>query len=439
MMHTMNSSKEKEPPRPTPHPALRYLNPSPPLVGQSLYLGGENGPDGLIYCIPGHAQRVLQINPFTEECLQIGPEFIGKFKWLRGIQASNGVVYGLPCNAPSVLRIDARSASASDPSTVDITTLELPYDDLEDEEEEEKKRQRDIPWKYHGGSISPIDECIYCIPQSATRVLRIDPQTDECTFVGPKLPGKYKWYGGVVGRDGAIYGIPHNSPAVLRICPQKQQDGNVSVDVILVGDLGDASHQWHGAGVSSDGTIVCIPANAPRVLLIDPPMNINESPTLEVVGNESIVATGEHAGRPDRKYKYLGAVSDPNNNVYCLPSGTERVLRVNTRTKMIDEIGPSLYLSGMERLKQNKWQNGFYCPKSEALYAIPLAAETVLKIDLKHSDDSGDPIVSTMGLPAEPFGGLAKWEGGVMAKTGIMYCMPNNFKRVLRIEPMNST
>ena len=425
---------ENKRPRPSPHPALSYLKPSPPLVGQSLYLGGENGPDGLIYCIPGHATRVLQINPFNDECIQIGPEFVGKFKWLRGIQASNGIMYGLPCNAPSVLRIDARNKSCS--SDIEITTLELPYHTLVEDDTKEQERQRTIPWKYHGGSISPVDDCIYCIPQSATRVLRIDPQTDECTFVGPRLPGKYKWYGGVVGKDGAIYGTPHNSQAVLRICPRKNQDGSVVVDVQLVGDLGDASHQWHGAGVSSDGTIVCIPANTPRVLLITPPIDIKDPPTLEVLGDEGVVATGENAGRPDRKYKYLGAVSDPNNNVYCLPSGTERVLRVNTQTKTIDEIGPSLYVSGMERLKQNKWQNGFYCPKSECIYAIPLAAETVLKIDLKHGHENGDPVVSTMGLPAEPFGGLAKWEGGVMAETGVMYCMPNNFKRVLRIEPM---
>ena len=420
------------PPRPTPHPALRYLEPSPPLVGQSLYLGGENGPDGLIYCIPGHATRVLQINPSTDECVQIGPEFVGKFKWLRGIRA-NGIVYGLPCNSPSVLRIDARNSEKA----VEITTLDLPYHTLDDHAEEQE-RQRTIPWKYHGGSISPIDDCIYCIPQSATQVLRINPQTDECTFVGPKLPGKYKWYGGVVGVDGAIYGTPHNSHAVLRICPHKRKDGTVEVEVQLVGNLGDASHQWHGAGVSSDGTIVCIPANTSRVLLITPPIDINDPPTLELLGDEGVVATGEHAGRPDRKYKYLGAVSDPNHNVYCLPSGTERVLRINTETKIVNEVGPSVFLSGMERLKQNKWQNGFYCPKSECIYAIPLAAETVLKINFKDIDQDGDPVVSTMGLPAEPFGGLAKWEGGVMAENGVMYCMPNNFKRVLRIEPMAS-
>jgi hypothetical protein len=39
-----------------------------------------------------------------------------------------------------------------------------------------------------------------------------------------------------------------------------------------------------------------------------------------------------------------------------------------------------------------------------------------------------------MQLP-EPFHVLAKWEGGVMIEDGTMYCMPNNFKKVLRIKP----
>ena len=45
-----------------------------------------------------------------------------------------------------------------------------------------------------GAVISPHDDRIYCIPQSATRVLRIDPKTDECELIGPELPGRCKWY-----------------------------------------------------------------------------------------------------------------------------------------------------------------------------------------------------------------------------------------------------
>uniref|UniRef100_A0A7S3VC22 Uncharacterized protein n=1 Tax=Chaetoceros debilis TaxID=122233 RepID=A0A7S3VC22_9STRA len=418
-----------------PHPSLSYLDTNPPLKGQSLYLGGEIAPDNRIYCIPGHSKHVLAIDPLTDECTQIGPAYNGKFKWLRGICASNGIVYGLQCHSDKILRIDATSASSL--SDVKITTLDVPYNDFFDDAEE-RERERSMIWKYHGGAISSIDGCIYCIPQSATRVLRIDPTKDECTFVGPKLEGKYKWYGGLVARDGAVYGIPHNSDSVLRICPLPAKN---DVQVTLHGnlnDFGNSLHQWHGGGLSSDGTIVCIPNNVSKVLLIHP-CNDSDSesePRLEIISGP--IGTGDNTGRPDRKYKYLGSVSDTESNVYCLPSGCERVLRINTSTRKVDEIGPSLFASGMERLKQNKWQNGFYSNVDKCIYAIPLAAETVLKIDLKGDGNEGDfgeePVVSTMNLPL-PINGLAKWEGGVMARNGAMYCMPNNFKRVLKILP----
>lgn len=282
-------------------------------------------------------------------------------------------------------------------------------------------------------------------------MLKIDPtgHKEKISFVGPKLPGKYKWYGGLLGQtDGAIYGVPQNSGSVLRILPKMNGD---DTSVTLHGDLGTGLHQWHGGGVSSDGTIVCIPNNANTVLLIQPPPSPSpsslsggenrkekEEPQLKIIGGENVVATGDNIGRPDRKYKYLGSASDENSNVYCFPSGADKVLRVNTCTYKIDEIGESLYESKLERLKQNKWQNGFYCHMDNCVYAIPLAAETVLKIDLNQTlfpDDGDDKHgVTTMGLPT-PFNGLAKWEGGVMMEDGTMYCMPNNFKKVLKIIP----
>ena len=47
---------------------------------------------------------------------------------------------------------------------------------------------------------------VFSVPQSSKRVLRIDPKTEKCSFVGPDFEGRCKWYGGVIGNtDGAIY------------------------------------------------------------------------------------------------------------------------------------------------------------------------------------------------------------------------------------------
>jgi hypothetical protein len=192
------------------------------LRGTTLYLGGEEGPNKKIYCIPGHAERVLCIDTKTDEVYPIGCVFDasnmilnGKFKWLRGITIGD-IIFGLPCHADCVLRIDTR--------TDEVTIIDIPYEEYFDnnivnnsnnnknEEDEtttitDAYKERHTPWKYHGGAISPHDGCIYAIPQSAKRVLRIDPTTEKCSFVGPDFPSRCKWYGGVIGKtDGAIYG-----------------------------------------------------------------------------------------------------------------------------------------------------------------------------------------------------------------------------------------
>ena len=363
------------------------------------------------------APRVLVIDPDTDKIYPVGPTLTSngmKFKWLRGVRVGD-VIYGLPCHACDVLRIHV--------PTLTITKMPIPYDDFYGWNTHRAKEQREMVWKYHGGSISPIDNCIYAIPQSALHVLKIDPVTDQCTFVGPPLEGKYKWYGGIVGQiDGAIYGIPHNSPSVLRITPS---------EITLHGDYGPGGHKWHGAAAAANGVIVCVPANADTVLCITP---ADPAPLLSEIGDAETIQTGRH--RSDRKYKYLGAITGPNGKVYVFPSGSEYVLQVDAVTMTVKNVGPNLRDAGMERVCQNKWQNGLTCPQDQCVYGMPLAGESILRIDCSGSQGDEDPVVTTWKLPA-PYRGREKWEGGVITCKGIMYTVPNNFKAVLRIEPYN--
>lgn len=129
-----------------------------------------------------------------------------------------------------------------------------------------------------------------------------------------------------------------------------------------------------------------------------------------------------------------------NGHVYCFPSGSERVLQVDTSKRIAKSVGPNLRDEGMEVMYQNKWQNGLTTYQEGCVYAIPLAGETVLRIRTGNLDEnaeisgSDDIEVTTWKLP-EPNKVLEKWEGGVLAKNGVMYCMPNNHKAVLQIVP----
>lgn len=134
-----------------------------------------------IYAVPGHARRVLRIDPATGAVDQIGPSFDGHFKWLRAVQV-DGAIYGIPCHHRSVLKIL--------PSTGEVST----FGDCGEGE-----------WKWHGAVVAP-DGIIYAMPQSAETVLVIDPKALAVSFVGGPFPGRNKWYGGLLGGDGAIYG-----------------------------------------------------------------------------------------------------------------------------------------------------------------------------------------------------------------------------------------
>ena len=37
------------------------------------------------------------------------------------------------------------------------------------------------------------------------------------------MPGRWKWYGGLLGSDGCIYGMPYYANSVLKIDPSNRQ------------------------------------------------------------------------------------------------------------------------------------------------------------------------------------------------------------------------
>jgi isopenicillin N synthase-like dioxygenase len=190
---------------------MSLISGTPPLKGRDKYLGGEVGSNGKIYTIPGHATRVLVMDPFVDPItvIPIGPELCGEYKWLRGVLAPDtGIIYGIPCHADAILRIDT--------STNHVSTITWNVNDL-------KAPPVGLPWKWHGGNISKYDGCLYCVPQFAEYVMKINTITEEVSFMGDRFPGTNKWYGGLVGKaDGAIYGICQNATGVLRIDPERQ-------------------------------------------------------------------------------------------------------------------------------------------------------------------------------------------------------------------------
>ncbi|EJK67036.1 hypothetical protein THAOC_11978, partial [Thalassiosira oceanica] len=97
---------------------------NPILHGQTLYLGGEEGPNGRIYCVPGHASRVLCVDTATDDVYPVGPVFDGDNCVLGGrVQVAPGDHGGGRHLRPPVPRRhgaedrhdDRRSGDAQDP------------------------------------------------------------------------------------------------------------------------------------------------------------------------------------------------------------------------------------------------------------------------------------------------------------------------------------
>ena len=316
-------------------PTVQLIS-SPHLRGQTQYLGGSvAGRPGeeKLYFIPGHASQILVLDPKDDSTRLIGPVFPGQYKWLRSVLTPSGVIYGLPCHHSHILKINPMNDD-------EVTLIPLP------------EEIASLPWKFHGGTLCPIDNCIYLVPQFSPRVLKIDIQTDTVSLVGPALEGKYKWYGGLRGSDDAIYCIPQCGQSVLRIDPLCRS--KVGEPVTLHGDFGSGGWKWHvsnavnrifncprflfsflifiqintpfkkGGAVAHKGdAIIGIPCHSNHVLKIEP----GPEPYITLEGDDTVVKSGRH--QPEHKYKFLGAVTDcEGTSVYCIPSGAERVLRV---------------------------------------------------------------------------------------------------------------
>jgi hypothetical protein len=265
--------------------------------------GGVLSPhDGCIYCIPQFAERVLKIDPATDMCELIGGSFKGRNKWYGALIGTDGRIYAVPQNASSVLRIDpavnggectlfgsfpeggwkwhggcvgADGSIYGMPAHANTVLKIIPGDTPRLSEIGGPLRtgthRSDGKYKYLGGVLGK-DGCIYCIPSDADYVLRINCATDDVREVGASLEGEKivqnKWQNGFLGQDGVIWGIPLKSETVLTIIPSNEPGCDPTV--MTVGGPFRGLNKWEGGVMSADGKMMCMPLNHKSVLEIDP-------------------------------------------------------------------------------------------------------------------------------------------------------------------------
>eukprot|EP00941_MAST-03F_sp_MAST-3F-sp1_P004674 g4674.t1 len=164
-----------------------------PQDGRYKYLGSALGIDGNVYMFPCDAERVLCINPETEEVREIGPRFLGtksptfleeskadiqkdeeifeclgENKWQNGFAAKDGNIYAIPQSAPGILCIIPNRKDPEKDAQVEVLPCGVTGKD-----------------KFEGAVLCGSD--IYCIPLRAKHVVRLTPncstQKSQCTLL----------------------------------------------------------------------------------------------------------------------------------------------------------------------------------------------------------------------------------------------------------------
>ena len=126
--------------------------------------------------------------------------------------------------------------------------------------------------------------------------------------------------------------------------------------------------------------------------------------------------------------KFLGGEVG-NGNVYCVPGTARYCLRINTETLQCETVGPFLSDVVKSSLKRNefKWLRAIR-DRNGILWGLPSNANRVIKI------------TPPRGTEAEKFefvgpelcpGTIWKWHGAQLASNGKIYAIPCNALRVL--------
>ncbi len=347
------------------------------------YQGAVLAADGLIYATPRGASFILRLDPQTGTSEEVGPDFSDttdwrRDKWYGGLLAPSGEIILVASDEPQNLRYD--------PANVANAT-----------------------------SLSPV------FPEA-------DDNEDGCT-VDPD-PGCNKWRGAVRAPNGHIIACPRNGAYVLDIDPSVPSAERISHPNIDI-----TREKWNGAVLAPNGMVYCIPFADPQLLEIDPE-NLTDAGIRRVGPVFSAANYAELAGREGEKW-YHGTLA-PNGKIYAAPAEAPRVLQIDPED--LSETGTRMVGADVaSTVSGYGWGPGALAPDGR-IYVPPHAASGILMIDPVLLDlDPDDPDATTTfevtptALTAEPG---SKYYGTALAPNGKIYAFPwFQIGAILEIDP----
>ncbi|CAJ1333985.1 unnamed protein product [Effrenium voratum] len=283
------------------------IQPSESIAGGFSKFGSVVlGQDGFVYAIPYSASQVMRINlALAAEGNSSALEFFGDvgtdgYKWLHGV-TSAGQIYAVPAGASTVLAIDIAALSVAQLAIGSTLASSLQ--------------------NFLHSVVSPRTGDIFAVPADATFALHIRHSTQEVLTLGNFSEDSLKWMHGVVGIDGQIYCMPGSATAILRIHPGAS-GADATVELMDGGGLLDSTERkWSQGVLGPDGRIFGVPHGAAQVLVID-----TSNDQVSLIG--PLLSGG--------LYKWHSGVLALDGAIYVAPYDTERVLRINASADLVE-------------------------------------------------------------------------------------------------------
>eukprot|EP01047_Picozoa_sp_COSAG01_P033608 COSAG01_NODE_2481_length_7603_cov_4.629398_11_plen_651_part_01 len=232
-----------------------------------------------------------------------------------------------------------------------------------------------------------------------------------------------QWGAAVLAPNGNIIGIPRANEKIIVVSPGSPP----TVREFGLGPFSlSTTEKWSDGVLAPNGHVYCVPYSYNDVLVLNP---IAE--TFVFNGCPSSVKCDQLQAQASR---WSGGVLAPNGKIYGVPLRSTKVLLIDPGTQPSGFSAPHATVTPdamqVASTATDKWEGGVLAPNGQ-IYCIPMGANSVMIIDPQtdSTDETSLGVATTAG----------KWANGVLAPNGKIYALPRNQRSVLIVDPRTNT